>query len=771
MSPARPLTADERALVWSKPPTHQVSAEERRICREVKRNWNSGEMKIATILLEGDAGSGKTQLAKALSADFGLPYTKITCFADMDKSDVIGAILPVLTSEGMEALEPEDRAMLKALYESDGFASASLTLAETFGFSPEEAAAKLKRLMKTASASAGSEAVEYRFYPSEIVRAYRQGYLLEIQEPTVIRDAAVLMALNSALEPDGALNLPTGILRRHPDFIAVITTNRSYAGVRPLNEALRDRVQHSERMDLPAKSVMIERAMAKTGYRNERTLNVLADAIMVLDHAARAHAIKGVAGMRSYFYWADAVAGGVDARESLYHKVIYKISTDPADVGLLEEALERRGLLAELDRLRTAPNEREVAHPEDRGHEQRQDEVADRNDIENDMENDMEANETELSGNEDDDAESIAIKTWGAVNAVSAEQDKPTDEQGIRLKKSADSEEGSAGEAGEHAAMERSETVEDGGARYHQANPDAAPADAERAAREHRKKLNKVAREAVNASMHQAVRLVVHRPGHDAESEREYERYRSELMPIVREIAGQALPLLEHETASEFARNQYSGSKFQADSVAYRDYRHFAKKRPPSESPSLAVALRVDESASMSAFGRLEAAKRAALAVYEFCRLCGIPVLIYGDTADVSRLEQMSIYAYADLEAADANDRFRLMSIRARSNNRDGMALRIIADRLAAAPQRTKLLISVSDGQPKAMEDYAGGIAVQDMQAVIAEYERRGIAFLAAAIGQDKDVIGRIYGSERFLDITDLEELPGKLVRLIARHL
>ena len=38
--------------------------------------------------------------------------------------------------------------------------------------------------------------IEYRYYPSEIVRAYENGWLLEIQEPTVIRDAAVLMALN-----------------------------------------------------------------------------------------------------------------------------------------------------------------------------------------------------------------------------------------------------------------------------------------------------------------------------------------------------------------------------------------------------------------------------------------------------------------------------------------------------------------------------------------------------------------------------------------------
>ena len=33
------------------------------------------------------------------------------------------------------------------------------------------------------------------------------------------------------------------------------------------------------------------------------------------------------------------------------------------------------------------------------------------------------------------------------------------------------------------------------------------------------------------------------------------------------------------------------------------------------------------------------------------------------------------------------------------SNNRDGMALRILAEKLMKAPQNTKLLISISDGQ------------------------------------------------------------------------
>ncbi|WP_243454498.1 vWA domain-containing protein [Desulfosporosinus fructosivorans] len=312
---------------------------------------------------------------------------------------------------------------------------------------------------------------------------------------------------------------------------------------------------------------------------------------------------------------------------------------------------------------------------------------------------------------------------------------------------------------------------EDGSPKYHQANPETISEDALQKDRDFRKKLNRDAREVVSKSIHKGVKLIVHRPDYGLENQQEYANLSKELMPIVREIARKTLPLLEHDISSEFARNHYYGSKFQADSVAYRDFRYFSKKRPPSESPSLVAGLRVDESASMSAFGRLEAAKRAVIAVYEFCQICDIPIMVYGDTADVSKLEQMSIFAYTDYDKPDSNDRFRLMGIRGRSNNRDGMALRIIADRLTVSSQQTKLLISISDGQPKAMDDYTGSYAVEDMQQTIAEYERKGITFLAAAIGQDKDVISHIYGKERFLDITNLKEFPAKLVRIIARYL
>ena len=671
LSPARQLTEEEQSLVWQKPPSHIESEAEKRIYQEVVRNWNRGEMKISTVLLEGDAGSGKTQLAKALSADFNLPYTKVTCFADMDKSDVLGSILPVLSEKDK------------------------------------------------------SDTIEYHYYPSEIVRAYENGWLLEIQEPTVIRDAAVLMALNSALEPDGSLNLPTRIAHRHPDFIAVITTNRGYNGYRPLNEALRDRVQHAEKLDLPPKAVMMERAKAKTGYQSENVLSLLAETIMLLDETARANAIKGVAGMRSYIFWVDAVASGAPVRSTLYHKVLYKITTDPQELAILEQALVSHGLTDKLEELDIICH----SHP--------------------DGEN-SEVMELHISGN----------------GEYSAETDK-ADKNAIRLRKSADSEGHSDTSSDKNSDVSSNDNGENGTPVYHELDK---PVSNEQK-REFRKQLNKEVRQSVQGSCHEDIKLIVHRPEAAAQDREEYNSMIATLMPVIRELIRKTNPLLEHEVSAEFAKSQLYGTKFCADQAASLDFRVFARKRPPEEEPSLAVALRIDESASMSAFGRLDAAKQAAVALYEFCTGCGIPIMVYGDTADRSNQEQMSIHAYVDFESKDADEKYALMNIQARSNNRDGMALRIISDRLFKAPQRTKVIISISDGQPKAMPDYTGEKAARDMKDTLQEYRRKGIQFLAAAIGQDKEAIRELYGAENTLDITDLKQLPARLVQVIARFL
>lgn len=671
LSPERQLTEEEQSLIWKKSVSHVESDTERRICAAVKANWNKGEMKITNILLEGDAGSGKTQLAKALSAEFGLPYTKITCFADMDKSDILGAILP--------------------------------------------AAGKLE----------DSETIQYQYYPSEIVRAFEYGWLLEIQEPTVIRDAAVLMILNSALEADGSINLPTRIVHRHPDFVAVITTNRNYNGCRPLNEALRDRIHHAEKMDLPPIDVMVKRAACKTGYKNRELLQTFAKVIILLDKTAKANAIKGVAGMRSYFYWVDAIMQRTDVIEALYHKVIYKITTNNEEITLLEQALREKDLFSELKSIT-------------------------------------------VYGKGNTNGEELEICADGDFEAEQSKADEDTP-PAVALKRTKDSKGVSDILPENTKQTESSEAGEDGTPIYHELNSDRQENIEEE--KSFRKQLNKEARNSVKGSIHEKIGMIVHCPFAESWQQEEYNKMVAKLLPVIRELSRKAKPLLEYETSVNFLPNKVYGTRFHAEKTASADFKYFSQKTPPEEKPSLAIGLRIDQSGSMNAFGRLEAARQAAVAVYEFCRECSIPVLIYGDTADRSPKEKMSLFAYIDWDKPQLNDEATLMGIESMSNNRDGMALRILADKLVKAPQTTKLLFSISDGQPRAMPDYTGNIAINDMKQVIQEYSRKGIYFLAAAIGEDKETICEIYGQERFLNITDLKQLPVRLVQTIARYM
>lgn len=727
----------EKQMIWKKPKSHRTSAEEWRIASEIKGNWQDPEMKVSNVLLEGDAGSGKTQLAKALSADLQLPYTKVTCFADMDKSDVFGALLPVVDSN-----KEQDQELLEAIYQTDTLEAVLTLIQNHYGIDPFSAKEKLAELVQRIEADY-PDAIHYSYYPSEIVRAIEKGYLLEIQEPTVIRDASVLVALNSALEPNGMLNLPTGIIRRHPDCVIVITTNRNYQGNRPLNESLRDRMQHAEKMDLPALEVMAERAMAKTMIQKQELLLKMAEIIRLLDETAKANAIKGVAGMRSYFYWANTYKQGQDLLQSIYPKVLYKLSTDPDELAILEQALSDSGLLLELQ---------DILRKEKWGHPQSEHTKGRTISAE-------EANERNITENAEE------ILRLDEKKSLSAEEPNEGEEkQEETIEKN---------EFPPQMQKERSSDIEGKNQKEQQTGDDSqemSASDMEAHDKEIKKQLNKEARQIMKETIHEKEGLIVHRPAFQGKTPKARELH-MQVMPIVESLSRQILELLDNEQTETYQKGKYEGQRFNASKVAYGDLRNFDKKNPPHEQPSLAVAVRIDESGSMIRDDRIEAAKKAAIAIAEFSKKVDIPLLIYGDTADRSSREKTSLFSYKEFEDGFQWLNEKLVTMKPRQNNRDGAALRLAAEKLNRQSATTKLLLNISDGQPKALPDYTGKKAKEDIQSVLKEYERQGILFVSAAIGQDKEEIKSIYGESRFVDITDLNEFPKQMIQLIARYL
>ena len=197
------------------------------------------------------------------------------------------------------------------------------------------------------------------------------------------------------------------------------------------------------------------------------------------------------------------------------------------------------------------------------------------------------------------------------------------------------------------------------------------------------------------------------------------------------------------------------------------DGKIFYRRKLPANGLDLAVAVLVDESGSMCCDNRITKARNAAIVLYEFCRAFQIPVSVYGHTADNDY--DLSLYAYAEFDSLGNHDRYRLMEMQARDNNRDGAAVSYMAQRLLERPEQMKLLLIPTDGLPNA-KGYWGSEADNDLQETVKKYERLGLDIYALAMGDDGERLREIYGSH-FLDASDLNRLPQLMVKLVKQNI
>lgn len=209
----------------------------------------------------------------------------------------------------------------------------------------------------------------------------------------------------------------------------------------------------------------------------------------------------------------------------------------------------------------------------------------------------------------------------------------------------------------------------------------------------------------------------------------------------------------------------YFGQRFYSPSITRRDKKYFASNRLPSL-PSMSVGVVIDESGSMNG-DRITAARLMAVMLQDFCESLDIRISIIGH--HVASSHKVTLHIYSDFDSYDKNDRYRLSSIHAGGCNRDGYALRFMEERLKKEDADVKLLFIISDGQP-ADDNYYGTVAFDDLKYIKKDCIRNHIILIAAAIGDDKETIQNIYGNS-YLDISDLDALPHKMISLIKRHL
>ena len=360
LTPGRTLSALEQSLIPKLPEWYIIPPEVVDICKHAQKTTGR-PMQMRNFLLRGPAGTGKTMGAKAIAAGLGLPYMKYTCSANTEIFDFTGMIFPETDAVSTGSLELDrEREILKSMggisyanvaklmrlpdlddmdYDPAGVYQAltgvenlAATVQDCMSVVLEKVTEKVQALSKRAE-NRQSSGQNYTYVETDFVKALKHGYLVEVQEPSTIIQPGVLVGLNSLLEQEGSITLPTGeIIRRHPDTVVIVTTNVSYEGCRQMNQSVVDRMSLVKDIELPEPEVMVQRAMAVTGCVDEYLVSQMVQVVNDMADYCRKNSITdGACGMRSLIDWVISAEISGDPYLSAKYTVISKATADEED--------------------------------------------------------------------------------------------------------------------------------------------------------------------------------------------------------------------------------------------------------------------------------------------------------------------------------------------------------------------------------------------------------------------------------------------------------
>lgn len=187
-------------------------------------------------------------------------------------------------------------------------------------------------------------------------------------------------------------------------------------------------------------------------------------------------------------------------------------------------------------------------------------------------------------------------------------------------------------------------------------------------------------------------------------------------------------------------------------------------KKKPREKHCAAVMLLVDESGSMGG-RRITNARLAAIMLAEAMAEVGIPCSVVGHSGDYRYSYSVELEHYTTFKNASA-DRTSLAMIEARCQNRDGPAIRWASSILKKRPERNKLMIVISDGQPAA-DRYYGEEAIFDTKAAIRDAKRlHNIVGVILEAGSSTDILKTMYGND-YIECTSSKNLKESIAKII----
>lgn len=359
-NPTRILTPEEQILVPEVKNHIIVHSFIKTVCEHIRMSFNN-PIKMSNVMFRGIAGTGKTTAAKLVAAGLGLPYGNVTCSADTQIFDLLGSIIPdVSESSGSPEVDAERQKYIDAgginyntvssfmnfpdvntivfdpatAYQMiAGVSKADATAEECMNLIMQKVIEKTKELCTSKNGNVG-----YKYVETPLVKAIKYGWVCEIQEPTVILQQGVLVGLNSLLEQDGTINLPTGeVVKRHPDAVIILTTNIDYEGCRAMNQSVSDRMNLIFDIPNPNVESMKKIAMQATGCTDEATVRKMAQVVLAIeDYCKNKYITDGSVGQRGLIDWVNSYMITGDVKQSAKLTVLSKATTNETERDAIE---------------------------------------------------------------------------------------------------------------------------------------------------------------------------------------------------------------------------------------------------------------------------------------------------------------------------------------------------------------------------------------------------------------------------------------------------
>lgn len=333
LSDSRTLTPEEELTVPNLPDWYIIPPEIKRVCEHAKLTTNTVQP-MRNFLLRGPAGTGKTEGAKAIAAGLHLPYRCITCSANTEVFDLLGQILPDVDGK-RTALQKEYPSFQDIMLDP---ATAYQKLTGTYDEDVSEDTVYQKLVdtifeeMHDYYANHSSQQ-KFKYVDTPLVEAIRYGYLIEIQEPTVIANHGVLVGLNSLLDRCNSVFLPNGeMLHRHPDTTIIVTTNNDYAGCKQMNQSVLSRMNLTIDLDEPDEETLIQRVLGITGCTDKKAVRTMAQIVKSVSEFCMENLITdGCCGVRELISWVQSYMICEDMTEAARYTILSSVSADASN--------------------------------------------------------------------------------------------------------------------------------------------------------------------------------------------------------------------------------------------------------------------------------------------------------------------------------------------------------------------------------------------------------------------------------------------------------